>query len=583
MTAMCSTTIVLLALFMGLSLPMPSAASVFLRRSEPGTEAAGAEALRQQRTILAELEDALGSEHREATEARLGRLEDALRPTFTALPKGAEGTVGAPAARYALHRLFVQRHGWQVKGLEPGGESWAGTSPAAALGEKLPESVRDLFEERVGSRGLDLHELAVLASTLENLIHGESVSRLHVAYKLSNHSPTVAALVQDEAFQVIDTYMALYILGANVSSTPEAKLLRYVGNVSRWYPSWPETRRFLRNVQEEVVASKEGLSFDNLTAVVEEAGERFGRFQDAECRTLKNDLVKLEEVPGNGRVRLADFYGSALHAGKWQFSESVEYLRQLGALDESNPGSLRVIIPNYVNSPSNCIASSAYYGVCCIDECEDLLGHFERRIGAPTARPAEIITLVSALPSASQSANRTLPVALISRLEEVAAHHNGRIPLHGRLFAQWLHHAYPHECPYPHVSGTTRPQRAEEWSAAGREAAASKDEMQQHVEAGRSTRMQPTVEGGLCSAMWTMEEELVDELAHRVEVAKSSVQAGSTVGDATTMQRMAWRCVALLAALGSFMLSLSKMLGPTLAAGGDKKITEPAPWRVHAV
>ena len=36
-------------------------------------------------------------------------------------------------------------------------------------------------------------------------------------------------------------------------------------------------------------------------------------------------------------------------------------------------------------------------------------------------------------------------------MEQVASHHGGKVPLHGRLFAQWLHHAFPRECPYPHV------------------------------------------------------------------------------------------------------------------------------------
>jgi len=578
MAAMYSTSMVILSLLLGLSQhPLPADASAFLGRSETSAQPASEEALRRQRAILAELEDALGSEHRQATEARLGRIEDALRPTFAALPKGAEGTVGAPAARYALHRLFVQRHGWQVKGLEPGGESWAGASPAAVLGEKLPGSVRDLFEERMGGRGLDLHELAVLASTLENLIHGEAVGRLQVAYRLSNRTAAPAALVQEEVVEVIDAYMAMYILGADAGSTPEAKLRRYIGNVTRWYPSWPETQQFLRGVQQEVAAGKDALSFQDVTAVVEEAGERFGRFQDAECRTLKSDLVGLEDVSGSGRVRLADFYGSALHAGKWQFSESVEYLRQLGALDESDPALLRVIIPNYVNSPSNCIASSAYYGVCCIDECEAILGHLEHRLGAPTARAAEIAALVSALPSASQAANRTLPAALVGRLEEVAEHHGGRVPLHGRLFAQWLHHAYPRECPYPHVSGTTSPRRAEEFTKAGLEAAASKDEMHQHVEAGRGSRARPAEEGGLCSAMWTMEEELVDEQAHRAEAARGTSDPA--------MRRTAWRGLAVLAAVGSFVLTLAKALGPTLEVQekGGKRCAGPAPRSVHAV
>merc|ERR1719210_569003 len=219
----------------------------------------------------------------------------------------------------------------------------------------------------------------------------------------------------------------------------------------------------------------------------------------------------MEEAPGNGRVRLGDFYASALKGEKLHFSEDVEYLRVLGALDESDPSALRVIIPNYLNGPSNCIASSAYYGVCCIDECEALLGHLERRIGTPTGRPAEIVELVAALPSASRPANRTLQASLVGRLGEVAEHHGGRVPLHGRLFAQWLHHAYPRECPYPHLSGTTRPERAEVWMEAGRTVTASEEEMRQHVVAGRRARRSRCQGGGLCSDMWTMEEELVDK------------------------------------------------------------------------
>ena len=33
------------------------------------------------------------------------------------------------------------------------------------------------------------------------------------------------------------------------------------------------------------------------------------------------------------------------------------------------------MVPNYLNPQAHCIASSDYYPVCCIDECEDLLGH----------------------------------------------------------------------------------------------------------------------------------------------------------------------------------------------------------------
>merc|ERR1740127_399375 len=62
--------------------------------------------------------------------------------------------------------------------------------------------------------------------------------------------------------------------------------------------------------------------------------------------------------------------------------------------------------------------------------------------------PEKIVSLVSAL----GSSNRTLSPTLVQLLDEVAGHHGGMIPIHGRLFSQWMHQAYPRECRFPHVS-----------------------------------------------------------------------------------------------------------------------------------
>merc|ERR1719271_2328317 len=69
--------------------------------------------------------------------------------------------------------------------------------------------------------------------------------------------------------------------------------------------------------------------------------------------------------------------------------------------------------------------------------------------------------------SASMASNRTISPWLSQRLEEVAAHHHGRVPLHGRLFTQWLHYAYPRECNFPHAAGSINPVRPEDLLEAG--------------------------------------------------------------------------------------------------------------------
>merc|ERR1719375_126261 len=83
--------------------------------------------------------------------------------------------------------------------------------------------------------------------------------------------------------------------------------------------------------------------------------------------------------------------------------------------------------------------------------------------------------------SASLRAGQIRP-ALRRRLQEVADHHEGRVPIHGRLFAQWLHHVYPHECSYPHMSGSKHPLYVSDFEAeTNRSSTLSDKEMESFV------------------------------------------------------------------------------------------------------
>merc|ERR1719362_924779 len=170
-----------------------------------------------------------------------------------------------------------------------------------------------------------------------------------------------------------------------------------------------------------------------------------------------------------------------------------------------------VLITNYIYSPSNCLVSSSMYSICCQNECEGLFGHLEREIAEPDATPTQIIDLVSNLPSATDKAPRVLSAELRSLLDEVASHHRGLVPLHGRLFGQWMHHAYPRECPYPHKAGTTKPVGVDEWELErGADAAiATDDEMQHHVTSEPTTEVAILDLGSLGSARWGGENDTV--------------------------------------------------------------------------
>jgi len=494
-------------------------ASAFLGRyPEQASSEKASQAFEQ--SLLGELESVFGSEHRTFTERRLSKIEEVVRPIFRAMPQNEHGKLNHGAVSYVLHRLFVQRHAWFIRGLEPGGKgdaAWNETSPITLFVDKVPEFVQSTFEKRIGNLGMGVHEISILAATLEHLVHKEAVYRLQLAYKVHQFSPEDVTIIS-EASDILDTYMAVYILGFMLknktgASPDDVRELR--AHVPMIYPTWPDTQKFIREVQESVAPKRDYLYFSDAATVIEEAGERYGRWQDLECRTLKETLLAVEDTgPGGvGRVRIADFYGLALNDGKWQFSESITYLRGLGALDESDAKNPRVIITNYVNGPSNCVASSSYYSVCCIDDCESLLAHLERKLAKPDGFPSEIAAIVSSLLSPTQQTKRQLSPWLLQQLDDVAAQHGGVVPLHGRLFSQWMHFAYPRECPYPHVAGTIEPKHLDvivESAESVREATASQDEMQQHFDS-MPARIEQILNVSAHEelTMLSMEEELV--------------------------------------------------------------------------
>jgi len=242
--------------------------------------------------------------------------------------------------------------------------------------------------------------------------------------------------------------------------------------------------------------------------------EAVGVWQDIDCQAMTRELSQFE-VKGTGRVKLADFY----QAG-WRYKEAKEYLLATGTAEEVSAGGdgskdVRVIIPNYVTARANCLTSTSVYQVCCIDQCEMLMGALERGIAAPMAKASVIADMVARLPSASTDAPRVLSDSLMLRLHQISKAHRGRVPLHSRLFAQWMHYAYPRECPFPAVSGTTKPMSAADWlNATGSQASLTQDEVDAFVKAATAkmdeVRMKDLVDSDWESTLpWLEEEELV--------------------------------------------------------------------------
>jgi hypothetical protein len=250
--------------------------------------------------------------------------------------------------------------------------------------------------------------------------------------------------------------------------------------LERQYPAWEETQHWLKELRQKAVSASSDSTQSSLAAgagysigLMENATElvsmQLGGFLDKECRGMKDALLEVEEND-SGRVLLSSFYKKGMEKGL-HFTEKPAYLRQLGALDESQPGEPRVIVSNFIVSPNNCLVDTGSYSVCCRNECESLMAHLENTIGAPEAAPEQIVTALASISTSTVSSERVLPQKVQLRLELLAERNAGKVPLYGRLFAQWLHFAFPRECPYPHTSGSTNPLTSDDYQKATSEKA----------------------------------------------------------------------------------------------------------------
>lgn len=458
------------------------------------------------KAILEELEEELGREHRAATEEQLHEFEAELRTTFKALPKNDRGAVEAPSARYALHRLFVQRYGWHVKGLASEGGAWDSESPIKSMGDRVPEKMLEFFDHRLGNYGLSLHELAVVAVSMDQMIHTDISARLKIvygAYLLEEDD----VLDWNRSYRVMYSYMSSFILGSyteNLSSI-EVKLNAqfFDHRFTRAYGAEGLLMEVVKQATPDYPL--QNFSFGQIASMMASFGKHLGSFEDKECQVMKSALVKFEDRLGSGRVRLGDFYAKAELS---HFRESSDYMRDAGVLDESDPKDPKVIIPNYLVSPSNCITPSGFYQICCFDECEELMDKIEAKLEAPMGTPEAIVSMVASMRSASLPSSMTLPTGLMDLLHKVAAHHGGMVPIHGRLFMQWMHQAFPRECSHP--SGMQGSYSIGD---------ASEEEKLRYVDIVRQKTLnqgdKTDAENHIPSSIWKMDEQLVDEKAYK--------------------------------------------------------------------
>jgi hypothetical protein len=500
---------------------------------------------RNTQSVRADLEGALsaalGNGHG-VEDAHFQEVQRILGSTFRALPKNSYGRIEAPMLRYTIHRYFSTQYSIAVKGLEPNRNASTDQSVGAEiLLDQIPNYVEGLLEGRFGHEGFGLEDVAGMAVALEHLVLGSSTGPLGKAYALKSFSTSM--LLNDKQ---LDDVMELYVLQWLVGDSIEINARELVQNrsvIDQSMPQWSEVTEFARGeVQRYLHARQPKLnpfvsgsqqptySFEDVNGMVRGITSGFGHWWEQECQGIKANLVALDPE-GRGRAKLSRFYHAAME-GEWRFGESEAYLRELGALDDSSYWQgPQVLIPNYLLAASNCIVASTFYRVCCVNECEALQQRVEDMVQAPVGSTEDVLRAAEEVFRADLRGEHLKP-GLREKLEKIADTHQGKVPLHGRLFAQWMHYAFPQECPFPHRSGHARARTPVEF---GEGYMASTSEKRRHARRINRTTLIPrnaSEEETWGMSQWYDEEEL---LADYAELRSSNMSMSTYVVAALVM------------------------------------------------
>jgi len=460
------------------------------------------------------VDEALGAGHgleRQGLEA----IRRDIQPMWRTLTQDKHGRVNRRSFRHVVQKFFMQKHQLSIVGLESNLASDTQTE-AALLTNFAPKYVKKVIEGEGAQKGFKLEEAVALIAALDRLIEHSGSTQLESVYK---HLGLNMNLDVDRASMsnIMQGYMIHWMMG----SMGDAEIL--MQNVTlrdTVLDDWPALEFYtesiiksfeyaqLRNGERSQVHTfntfRPHFSLADSQTMTGMMARSFGDFWQTRCNHVKDALVKMD-TKNNGRVKLSDFHAAAL-AGEWRFGESKEYLREMGALDESSSWQgPRIMVANYLQAPSNCIISTDHYRVCCANECETLFDELKESIGSAEATPEQIVATVE-LMSSSFDDKPEITTSLKSQLKEIARTHAGKVPINGRLFAQWMHYIFPLECIFPHKSGTTSTLSPFEMSREG--VLASETELTTlHNEVPEGTDPEDEL-----LSQWSHEEELLTDI-----------------------------------------------------------------------
>ncbi|CAK0806772.1 unnamed protein product, partial [Prorocentrum cordatum] len=417
-------------------------------RAAPGPAAGGRSAFQGR------LSEALQEGLRCGTLVTLHRaleVEAALVTLWASLPKGPSGRVGHQLLRYAVHHYFRHEYSVMIRGLESARPVNQSLLEADVVRRRLPPPLRDLLRSEEAHReGFDLTDTVQIVLLVERAIADDDAFQLEMVYH-SQGRRWDRKLGAWQLKEVLEHYLHDWLYHTKYGrpfSADHAAVLQFIlGQISLF--------DFNRQRQWKSFAAH-SYSFDDAAEIVDSMTKSFAYFWDGHCSDVRQVLTTLDRH-STGRVDIASFYLGGLHGGASGLVESEDYLQKLGVLDDSKAHGKDVIIPNYLESAPNCAAATTLYLVCCPDHCEDTYKEIEAAVAGPTGTPRQLLEIAGSMTSQLDLEREEEPDhlggTLSTLLNIIASKHGGVVPLHGRLFAQWLHYAFPRECPFPQRSG----------------------------------------------------------------------------------------------------------------------------------
>ena len=94
-------------------------------------------------------------------------------------------------------------------------------------------------------------------------------------------------------------------------------------------------------------------------------------------RSVISNMLSVEQWRQNS-FQWGWWYWWSFEGDTFKLQAKEGYFQELGAWDITDPMNPSVVIPNYTQWATNCIASESFYSVCGLNECKQLMSHLEK-------------------------------------------------------------------------------------------------------------------------------------------------------------------------------------------------------------